>query len=122
MFHNLLRASRLAKTPARCDRVNCAQLMGVITQNTRHSIDSNTGTVDEEQLKKAKQYGKWIWSHDAEQYAQQNYGKALIHLNNGTEFQNTNIPPGYTCKPWTIADFLDRPDGGVKFTLEGDWS
>ncbi len=56
-------------------------------------------------LLKAK-YGYWIWSHDAEKYAYDNYDKAAQHILEGTPFTNTNIPPDYVYKPWTIDEAL----------------
>ena len=96
--------------------------MGVVSQSNRHSLDWKLVAKDKELLKKTRRYGKWIWSHDAEMYAYENYGKAFLHLTTGVPFVNTNIPPGYTCNPWTITDVLDKPEVGESLLSIGDWS
>jgi len=49
---------------------------------------------------------RWIVDHDPEQYAFKNYEKAHRHLERGGPFQNTNILPGMTYRPWTIDGLL----------------
>ncbi|KAJ6094931.1 hypothetical protein N7467_002444 [Penicillium canescens] len=65
--------------------------------------------------------GSWIWKHDPEQYAIENYEKALAHLKSGSEFRNTNIPPGHVCRPRTIDEFLKAREAGKEIVLDGDW-
>ncbi len=66
--------------------------------------------------------GRWIWKHNPERYAYQNYGNALDYLMSGAPFQNTNIPPGYEYEPWTIDQLFAKIDGGKKVKFGGDWS
>lgn len=68
------------------------------------------------------EYGRWIWAHNPERYAYDNYGKALRSLVDGTPFQNTNIPPGYNYKPWSLHEIYEQIDKGVKPEFDGDWS
>jgi hypothetical protein len=72
-------------------------------------------------LLKAK-YGYWIWSHDAEKYAYENYDKASENLLNGTQFTNVNIPPGYVYKPWKVEELLAMQQAGKIPVDQGDWS
>jgi hypothetical protein len=65
--------------------------------------------------------GKWVM-HDAEMYAYDNYGKALFHILTGAPFKNTNIPPGYTYRSWTIKEIMSRIDSGEVLQFEGEWS
>lgn len=67
---------------------------------------------------------RWIWSHNPVQYARENYAKAMAAVINGTAFENTNLPPGFVYKPWTIEDELSREKKGLKTELydTGDWS
>ena len=51
--------------------------------------------------------GAWLWTHDPEQYAIDNYAMALAHVRDDTSFKNTNVPDGYVHKPWTIDELLD---------------
>ncbi|ROV99182.1 hypothetical protein VPNG_08236 [Cytospora leucostoma] len=68
------------------------------------------------------QYGWWIWGHDPERYAYENYSKAFRSLVDGTPFENTNIPRGYHYKPWTLKDITNALEQGEKLKFEGDWS
>ena len=52
------------------------------------------------------QVWQWLIKHDPEQYAYDNYGKAVDYLSSGAPFQNTNIPPGLVYQPWSIDQFL----------------
>jgi hypothetical protein len=65
--------------------------------------------------------GRWIWAHDAEQYAYDNYDAALSHLLTGTPFRNTNIPPGYDYIPWTIQELFELINARKPIEFEGDW-
>jgi hypothetical protein len=69
----------------------------------------------------SKLVGSWVITHDPEQYAHNNYYKAAEHLLTGTPFENTNIPPGYKYKPWTVRELLTASDRGETVKDEGDW-
>lgn len=68
--------------------------------------------------------GKWVWNHNPEQYAQENYEPCLAHLNLGQPFKNTNVPPGHIYQPWTLESEKKRMQAGIKSGLKqnGDWS
>ena len=68
------------------------------------------------------EHGQWIWKHNPEQYARDNYTKALEHLQTGTAFQNTNIPPGYTYEPWFVDNLMADLEAGRPIKFAGDWS
>jgi hypothetical protein len=70
----------------------------------------------------AEMTGRWITSHDPEEYVYQNWDKCVNHLLRGAEFTNTNTPPGYAYKPWTIDELLRAADEGVFIDDEGDWA
>lgn len=65
--------------------------------------------------------GSWIWQHDPELYAIENYSKALDNLVSGSPFRNTNIPAGYVYQPWTIDEVLKAMEMGEEIVLDGDW-
>ncbi|KAI0135212.1 hypothetical protein F4814DRAFT_454506 [Daldinia grandis] len=46
--------------------------------------------------------GKWLWAHNPEKYATENFRKACEHLETGSPFDNTNLPPGYKWSGWTV--------------------
>ena len=106
---------------SRFERVSCCQLVGFLNQTaflkpaSRKKVDGGSATPQPE-------YGRWIWAHSPEKYAYENYGKALRSLVDGTPFQNTNIPPGYKYKPWSLDELYERIDRGEKVEFEGDWS
>lgn len=65
--------------------------------------------------------GAWIWQHDPEQYAIENYSKALDNLVSESPFQNINMPVGYVYQPWTIDEVLKAMEMGEEIVLDGDW-
>ena len=58
-------------------------------------------------------YDLWLWAHDPEQYAYENYGLAAQHLITGAPFKNTNVPPGYVYKAWNIDELLAKQEAGI---------
>lgn len=66
--------------------------------------------------------GRWITDHDPEVYVYQNWTRCVDHLVRGADFTNTNIPPGYSYKPWTIDECLKNANDGVLLTDEGNWT
>ncbi len=71
---------------------------------------------------------KWIYSHDPETYAYENYDKIVEGLRNGTPLDEDdrippNYPPGYKYSPWNIEKIMDDMRAGQSFELgSGDWS
>lgn len=70
--------------------------------------------------KLAQVVGRWITDHDPEQYVYDNWDRCVNCLVTGGQFENTNIPPGYQCKPWTIDELL--AEGSKIDQDEGNWS
>lgn len=60
--------------------------------------------------------GAWSWQHDPERYAIDNFTKAKEDAG----FKNTNIPPGYVYKPWSI-DGLMAQVRSDELHLDGEW-
>lgn len=67
-------------------------------------------------------FGWWILGHNPEHYAYANYGHALRHLVDDKPFHNTNIPKGYTPRPWTLKEIYDTLEQGIPLKLEGEWA
>ncbi|KAF5013304.1 hypothetical protein FDECE_683 [Fusarium decemcellulare] len=67
-------------------------------------------------------YSRWIVAHDAEDYARRRFAEALAHVQNGTPFKSTNIPPGMDYRPWTVDTLLAQKEKGEPTVLDGDWS
>lgn len=86
-----------------------------------HELRNRSSDANASQTKIVGLLGSWIWSHDPERYAFENYDEVLAHLKDGTPFQNTNIPPGYVYKPWTIEELLQAKDNGKEIELDWNW-
>lgn len=103
-------------TRHRFERVACLQKLGVINHDLRNRSSNDTAST-----KPVGLLGSWIWSHNPERYAFENYDKVLAHLMEGTSFQNTNFPPGHVYKPWTIDELLQAKESGKEIGLDWDW-
>ncbi|OAG25974.1 FAD/NAD(P)-binding domain-containing protein [Alternaria alternata] len=104
----------------RFERVSCAQKMGFKNREVFH----NTDWKDEKAAPKKEEQmvGNWLIYHNPEQYAYDKYHECAEHLLTGTEFGNTNLPPGYKYKPWTVRELLEASERGEVVGDEGDWS
>ncbi|KAI0889816.1 FAD/NAD(P)-binding domain-containing protein [Annulohypoxylon maeteangense] len=69
--------------------------------------------------------GKWLWGHNPEKYATENFAKARSHLENGSPFENTNLPLGHKWSDWTMEDELAKHKAGINteelLKNNGDW-
>ena len=108
--HNLLRF----------DRVSCAQRLGWENDQRFHKANFSSGPID--LTKVQARVPKWIFAHDPEQYAVENYVKAAASIKDVTEFLNTNIPPGHVPSMWTMEEVLALEAQGKQMELTGDWS
>lgn len=71
---------------------------------------------------------KWIFNHNPEDYAYENYEKVVqlvqknIPLDEDTDVP-PNYPPGYKYQPWNIEKIMDDMRNERPFDLgPGDWS
>ncbi|KAF7593736.1 hypothetical protein BBP40_010911 [Aspergillus hancockii] len=104
----------------RFERVSCAQKMGFNTREMFHNTDWDAVARNPDILSKTT--ANWVMHHDPEQYVYGNYGKCVNHIIAGAPFENTNIPPGYKYKPWTVKELMDASDRREPIVDEGDWS
>jgi 2-polyprenyl-6-methoxyphenol hydroxylase-like FAD-dependent oxidoreductase len=116
--NNILWATRV-HTKLRFERCAALQLFGWYNKQSRDA--TNWKLIEENPDKLRPEFGKWVWAHDPETYAFENYGKAFNHLANGAPFVNTNIPKGYSYKPWTLDDMMELVKEGRQVELEGNW-
>jgi hypothetical protein len=67
--------------------------------------------------------GRWIWGHDTEKYAEENYTKCLASLRDEAPFENTNLPPGYVYQEWSLQSEQKRMAAGIRSNLKenGYW-
>ncbi|KAG6314785.1 hypothetical protein E4U22_008473 [Claviceps purpurea] len=69
-------------------------------------------------------FPRWLYRHEPEAYVYEKYGQAFAHLVEGSDFENTNLPPGHTFEPWTIEQIHEDMMAGKRVAdfLDGDWS
>jgi len=71
---------------------------------------------------------RWVWQHDPEVFAQENYGKAILSIKNDVPWQSDesippNYPPGYMFEPWSIEQIIEDKKRGRETVLgTGDWA
>ncbi|TDZ20003.1 FAD-dependent monooxygenase mdpD [Colletotrichum orbiculare MAFF 240422] len=69
--------------------------------------------------------GKWIWTHNAEFYATERFAEARAHLETGSPFEHTNLPPGFKWQDgWTMQDEVEKEKQGINtpdLKLNGYW-
>ncbi|KAJ2988382.1 hypothetical protein NUW58_g4005 [Xylaria curta] len=97
----------------RFERVSTIQKFGVMTRSSLHNIDLELAKEQPETLRNLLVMPEWIWSHDPVQYALDNYETTERHILDGTPFQNTNLPEGYTYEAWTVAGEIERGANGA---------
>lgn len=69
---------------------------------------------------------KWIWEHDAEIHAHDNYNKCAASIQKGVRLEESSVPPnyprGYKFEPWSIEEIMqDLRDGKEVDLGSGDW-
>lgn len=68
--------------------------------------------------------GKWIWAHNPELYARNNYQAADAAIKAGASFENTNLPPGHKWESLTMTQELGKEVSGIfiqDLKFNGDW-
>ncbi|KAI1209088.1 FAD/NAD(P)-binding domain-containing protein [Annulohypoxylon truncatum] len=105
----------------RYQRVSLIQRTGFVNmQNVHREVDAVKSQSNPPMLQ-----GKWIWGHKPEKYATENFAKARAHLESGSPFENTNLPPGHKWSDWTMEDELAKHKAGIDTEAltksNGDW-
>lgn len=104
----------------RFERVSCCQILGFQNQANRENADFELLAKYPDKIMPT--IGRWVWAHNAEQYAYERFDEAKESLLSGASFRNTNVPPGYTYKPWNIDELLEMMESGKPIIFEGDWN
>ncbi|TKA76108.1 hypothetical protein B0A49_03509 [Cryomyces minteri] len=110
----------------RFTRNSCAQKLGF--SNAELLQDTDWEKVKLDPRRAAPRLPKWVWSHDPELYAYENYEKVVESIKQGIPFEEDtsippNYPPGYKYEPWNIEQIMDDMRNGKPVDLgPGDWS
>lgn len=124
------RDSRCTKTtanPNRFERTSILQQAGFLNREELHSVDIEAITKNPKDPKVNDvgffKLGRWVWDHDPERYATDNYEAVVKSLREGQPFSNTNLPPGHKYEPWTLETEGARMMAGIPSTLKknGYW-
>ncbi|KAH9899043.1 FAD/NAD(P)-binding domain-containing protein [Xylariomycetidae sp. FL2044] len=105
-------------------RCSCAQKMGFsnaeLLQHTDWEKVKTNPSLAQPKLP------SWIWKHDPEAYAYENYDKMADTIKRGIPFDEVdsvppNYPPGYKYEPWDIDDMMADVDNATVNLGPGNW-
>ena len=103
----------------------CAQKLGFANAELLQDTDWDKVALDPRRA--APRLPKWVWSHDPEAYAYENYWKSVESVKKGVRMEDEeafepNYPKGYKYEPWSIDQIMEDMRAGRKIKLEpGDW-
>ncbi|KAF2084313.1 monooxygenase [Saccharata proteae CBS 121410] len=106
-------------------RTACAQKLGF--SNAELLQDTDWDKVKLDPRRAAPKLPSWVWSHDPEAYAHENYESAVQSSKKGIRFEDEasippNYPPGYKYEPWNIDDIMrDMKEGRAIDLGPGNW-
>jgi hypothetical protein len=109
----------------RFTRTACAQKIGFANVELLQKTDWAQVKIDPR--KSSPRLPKWIWEHDSERFAYENYQKVVEDLQNGVKLEDDerippNYPRGYKFEPWSIDDIMEDLKEGREVDLgAGDW-
>jgi len=104
----------------------CAQKLGFSNAELLQQTDWEKVKIDPR--KSSPKLPKWVWQHDCESYAHENYRKVVECMKKGVPLEEDtsippNYPPGYKYEPWSIDEIMDDVRAGKEVDLgAGDWS
>ncbi|KAJ2986410.1 hypothetical protein NUW58_g5043 [Xylaria curta] len=106
-------------------RCSCAQKLGFSNAELLQDTDWKEVKMDPK-LAQPK-LPSWIWKHDPEKYAYDNYDAMAETVKQGIPFDQVNTvppnyPPGYRYKPWNIDQIMEDAREGRPIDLgDGEW-
>lgn len=86
--------------------------MGWETRHVWHQTDWEAVAVDPSILRLPQP--AWLLGVDAREYAEENFNAVVAHLQHGTPFTSTNVPPGFVYEDWTIESMLAHEGNKVR--------
>lgn len=64
----------------------------------------------------------WLFGHDPEGYVKERLDDVTASVKQGTDFQSTNLPPGYVHEDWNVQMLMDLEgrtmNGGYKVQVD----
>ncbi|KAI1462168.1 hypothetical protein F4805DRAFT_475330 [Annulohypoxylon moriforme] len=108
----------------RYQRVSLLQRTGFANRQEMHREGGMEDVVKENKPHGPLSIGKWVWTHNPEKYAAENFVKAQAHLETGAHFDHTNLPIGFKWAPWSMQEEIEKQEKGIVTDLKsnGDWS
>lgn len=110
----------------RFTRVSCAQKLGFSNAELLQETDWENVKLDPR--KAAPKLPAWVFGHDPEHFAYENYDKIVAAVKNGAKYITddesipSNYPPGYKYEPWSIEQIIDDMNNKRPVNLgTGDW-
>ncbi|KAH9868908.1 hypothetical protein J1614_007983 [Plenodomus biglobosus] len=106
-------------------RNSCAQKLGF--SNAELLQDTDWDKVKLDPRRAQPKLPKWVWGHDPEAYAYENYEKSAASMKKGVDMKDEdsfepNYPKGYTYEPWSIEKVMEDMRAGKPIDLgPGDW-
>ncbi|KAE8452056.1 hypothetical protein EG329_002221 [Mollisiaceae sp. DMI_Dod_QoI] len=106
-------------------RTTCAQKLGFA--NADLFQETNWEKVKLNPRKATPMLPKWVFSHDPEKYAEENYEKAILSIKNDVPWYvddslPPNYPAGYKFEPWSIEQIIEDKKNGRETVLgAGEW-
>jgi hypothetical protein len=116
----------LKLTPHSFIRNSCAQKLGF--SNAELLQDTDWDKVKLDPRRAQPKLPKWVWGHDPEAYAYENYAKSAESMKKGIDMKDEesfepNYPKGYKYEPWSIENIMDDMRAGKPIELgAGDWN
>lgn len=92
------------------ERTSLTQRAGWELRHRWHQTDWDAVAKDPSFLNQPQP--RWLFGHDAAQYAEDSYDTMLSHIEKGTPFVSKNVPEDYVHEDWTIGQMMARE--GVK--------
>ncbi|KAL7625939.1 hypothetical protein AAE478_002708 [Parahypoxylon ruwenzoriense] len=105
-------------------RCSCAQKMGF--SNAELLQHTNWEKVKANPKLAQPKLPSWVWKHDPENYAYENYEKMVDTIRKGIPFDQVdtvppNYPPGYKYEPWNIDDMIRDVKTSTVDMGSGNW-
>lgn len=107
-------------------RTACAQKLGFSNAELLQDTDWDKVQIDPRRAQ--PRLPKWVWGHDPEAYAYENYDKCVESMKQGVKIEDElafepNYPKGYRYEPWSIEQIMNDIRAGKQIDLgPGDWN